>query len=299
MRFCYLDESGTPDFSDPGSHFIFLGLSIPGETWKTKDQQVTVVKRRYGLEYGEVHAGWLARRYPEQGKIPNFDALPIAERRRQVQAARDAHLIAKAATKGPGAVQGDRKNFTKTAAYIHLTLDERRQLLRDLADLIASWDDCRLFAECIDKRTFGGRAPRVPPVEEAFEQVITRFHRYLETLPFRDYGLLLQDQNETVMRRLTELMRHFHERGTRWTNQIPLIVETPLFVDSKLTGMVQMADVCAYATRRFCEFGGGELFERILGRFHRSGNRLVGIRHYTNRDEPFGRRCVCAICTAH
>lgn len=72
MRFCYLDESGTPDFSDPGSHFIFLALSIPGETWKVKDQQVTVIKRRYGLEHDEVHAGWLARRYPGAGKDSKF-----------------------------------------------------------------------------------------------------------------------------------------------------------------------------------------------------------------------------------
>jgi hypothetical protein len=149
MRFCYLDESSTSDFSDPGSHFIFLGLSIPGETWKTKDQQVTVIKRRCGREPAEIHAGWLARRYPEQEKIPNFETLTIADRRRQVQAARDAHLVAKAATKGLGAVKGDRKNFMKTSAYIHLTLDERRQVLRDLADLISSWDDCQLFAECI------------------------------------------------------------------------------------------------------------------------------------------------------
>lgn len=299
MRFCYLDESGTPDFSDPGSHFVFLGLSVPGETWKAKDQQISVITRRYGLGQDEVHAGWVARRFPEQEKIPNFDQLSIADRRKQVQAARDALLLKKAVTKGPGAERGDRKNFLKTAAYIHLTLDERRQLLRDLGDLIASWDDCRLFAECIDKTTFGTRTPRVPPLEEAFEQVITRFHRYLERQPDREHGLLLQDQNQTVMRRLTELMRHFHERGTRWTSQIPLIVETPLFVDSKLTAMVQMADVCAYATRRFCEYGEADLFNRIFGRFDRTGGRVVGARHYTNRDQPTGRRCACVICTAH
>lgn len=299
MRFCYLDESGTPELAAPGSHFVFLGLVIPGETWKAKDQQVAVIKRRYGLEGAEVHTAWLARRYLEQEKVTGFETLSIADRRRQVALARQAHLVRKAALQGPKSVKGDLKNFSKTEPYIHLTLDERQQLLRDLADLVGGWDDCRLFAECIDKTTFGGRNPRVPPFEEAFEQIVSRFHRYLDDAQIREHGLLLQDHNETVMRRLTEMMRHFHERGTRWTNQIPLLVETPLFIDSKLTAMVQMADVCAYATRRFCEKGEADLFDRIFGRFHRAGGRLVGMRHYTNRDEPTGRRCNCRICTAH
>lgn len=277
---------------------MLLGLSIPGMTWKVKDAQVTGIKRRYGLEREEVHAAWLARRYPEQERIRNFEFMSTADRRREVEAARTAFLVRKAALKGVKAVEGDRKNFAKTAAYVHLTLAERTQLLGDLADLIAGWDDCWLFAECIDKSTFGGRPPRVPPYEEAFEQVVSRFHRYLEVAGAQ-HGLLLQDKNETVMRRLTDMMRVFHERGTRWTDPIGLIVETPLFVDSKLTSMVQMADVCAFATRRFCEYGNTDLFDRIFPRFNRDGARVVGVRHYTNRNEPTGRWCGCRICIAH
>jgi len=298
MRFCYLDESGTAELSGPESHFVLLGLSIPGTTWKIKDQEVTLIKRRYGLERAEVHAGWLARRYVEQERIADFENLSTADRRKEVQTRREAILLRKAALRGPASVQGDRKNFAKTAAYIHLTLTERRQLLRDLADKIDSWDDCRLFAECIDKTTFGGRPPRVPPYEEAFEQVVSRFHRFLEVCGGEN-GLLLQDQNQTVMRRLTEMMRAFHERGTRWTSQIGLIVETPLFVSSDLTSMVQMADVCAYATRRFCDYRETDLFDRIFSRFNRVGTRLVGVRHYTNRSEASGRWCSCRICAEH
>lgn len=187
MHFCYLDESGTPELSGDTSHFVLLGLSIPGETWKAKDAEVAVVKRRYGLEHEEIHAGWIARRYPEQEKIPDFATLSSGDRRKAVQNARDAFLVKKAALKGIAAVQGDRKNFRKTAPYIHLTFDERHQLLRDIADFVRGWNDCRLFAECIDKTTFGARPPRTPPFEEAFEQVVTRFHKYLESIP--EHGL--------------------------------------------------------------------------------------------------------------
>lgn len=297
MRFCYLDESGTPELNGGTSHLVFLGLSIPGETWKEKDREITRIKGRYGLADTEIHSGWLARRYIEQERISNFDALSSNDRRRAVQEARDAFLVRKAALKGLPAIQGDRKNFKKTAQYIHLTFAERRQVLKDIAELVHGWTDCQLFAESIDKTTFGGHAPRTPPVEEAFEQVVTRFHRFLENI--QEYGLLVQDQNQTVVNRLTALMRHFHSRGTRWVESIIYLVETPLFVDSSLTSMVQVADVCAYATRRYCENGEAGLFDLIFDRFHHVEGRTVGIRHYTNLHEPSGRRCICKICVHH
>jgi hypothetical protein len=198
-----------------------------------------------------------------------------------VQRERDAFLVKKAALQGPAAVMNDRRNFNKTKPYIHLTLAERRQLLRDIVEALRGWGDCRLFAECTDKRTFGGVPPRTPPFEEAFTQVVSRFHRSLEEAERpTEHGLLVQDNNEAMATRLTTLMRIFHDRGTRWTT-LPLIVETPLFVDSQLTGMVQVADLCAYATRRFCESGETYLFDSIFPLFNRHGGRLVGVRHYT------------------
>jgi hypothetical protein len=155
-----------------------------------------------------------------------------------------------------------------------------------------------LFAECTDKTTFI-RAPRIPPFEEAFTQVVTRFHRYLEGEIPQEHGLLVQDKNETVSKRLTDMMQLFHREGNRWIREFALIIETPLFVDSALTSMVQVADACAYATRRFCEKGETDLFDLIYPKFARAGTRVVGIRHYTNRDEPHGRRCACRICVEH
>lgn len=299
MRICYLDESGTAELGGGTSHFVLLGLSVQGETWRTKDAEITAIKQRYGLERAEVHTGWLTRRYLEQERIAGFEAMGVADRRNAVQRARDAMLIQKAALKGPASVAEDRKNYKKTASYIHLALEERRQLLRDIAAAIGRWEDCRLFAECTDKRTFGGTTPRTPPFEEAFEQVVTRFHQYLSDLSPQEHGLLVQDHNDTVARRLTELMRLFHQRGTRW-RELPFLVETPLFVDSSLTSMVQVADVCAYALRRYCEKEEAEFLNPIFHRFQRSAGRLVGARHYINRDRPPpDRRCVCRICVEH
>lgn len=104
---------------------------------------------------------------------------------------------------------------------------------------------------------------------------------------------MVQDRNDTASKRLTDLMRRFHKDGTQWAS-IHRIVETPLFVDSQLTAMVQVADLCAYAVRRFFENREVALFERIYSRFDRANDRLVGLRHYTGR-----RHCTCQVCLDH
>jgi len=298
VRICYLDESGVPELGAGTSHFILLGLSIPAEKWRIKDAEITLIKRRFGLEQAEVHTGWMSRRYLEQERIPGFEQMGAAERRSAVERERLAFLVKKATRYGEKSIKEDRKNFRKTKPYIHLTLAERRDVLHQIAERVSRWDDCVIFGECTDKRTFAGKLPRTPPFEEAFTQILTRFHRFLENLPTPEFGFFVQDKNENMASRLTELMRLYHQRGTRW-GDLPLFVETPLFVDSSLTSMVQVVDVCAYATRRFCENGETELFDFVYSRINLAGGRLVGMRHYTNRDEVYGRRCNCRICQNH
>jgi hypothetical protein len=133
-----------------------------------------------------------------------------------------------------------------------------------------------------------------PPREEAFTQVVDRFERYLAGIGGQQtIGLLAHDHNDTSAARLTQLMRQFHASGTMWT-RITHIIETPFFVDSGLTVGVQLADLCAYAIRRFCENGESDLFNRIYPRAHRVAGHAVGVRHYTS-----GRNCVCTICANH
>src|SRR2546422_3328952 len=42
----------------------YLGLAIAAETWKAKDREVSQILTKYELTGQEVHAAWLARRYP-------------------------------------------------------------------------------------------------------------------------------------------------------------------------------------------------------------------------------------------
>jgi len=294
MHLCYVDESGVPELNQGTTHFVLLGLSIEAWDWRNQDRAVSVVKRKFGLGDAEIHTGWMTRRYLEQEKIPNFTSLDWPARRSQVRAERDAHLIKIDALKGSSAARELRKYYRKTDAYIHLTLDQRKDCLRELADVIGAWGNARLFAHSIDKSSFGVAPPAIPPREEAFTHVVSRFDRFLTDTGGQDtIGLLAHDHDDTASDRITQLMRQFHASGTMWGN-INRIIETPFFVDSRLTVGVQLADLCAYATRRFCEKAETDLFDRIWPRFHRVGTRVVGIRHYVRN-----RRCACRICVEH
>ena len=157
-----------------------------------------------------------------------------------------------------------RKNFGKTEACAHLTKCERRQAVTDIAKLISEWGVVRLFAECIDKVHFDPNMANTSVHEQAFEQVVSRFEHYLRNSQ-SDYGLLIHDNNDTVAKKHTELMRTFLRKGTLWT-QIEHIIETPMFVDSQLNSMVQLADLCAYSIRRYIENDEEELFDLVFQR---------------------------------
>lgn len=287
MYICYLDESGTVERTGATGHFVLVGLAVLAEAWKAKDEQIDAIKGKYGLTDCEIHTAWMLREYPEQKTIANFGAMDFEERRRQCLAARRLNIARSRTNKKQTELL---KNYKKTQAYIHLTKDERVACLRELADLIGSWADARIFAEAQSKQHIGGAGD----FGIAFEQVVTRFNTCLRNIGGM-LGLLVQDNNPTVAGRLTAQMRKFHREGTAWTKEIDRIVETPMFVDSELTSMVQMADLAAYAVRRFFDNGEEDLFDRIGPAFDRKGGRLVGVRHYTTRQH----NCACRVCVEH
>ena len=292
MYVCYIDESGTPDIPGNTSHFVLAGLAIPIVQWRRFDSDISAILKQYGLEDAEFHTAWILRKYFEQSKIPNFEKMDRAARRSAVQMARTKELLRLQKVKAKN-YQTVKKFYKHTEAYIHLTFDERRALILAAATTIGSWREARLFAEGIDKTHFDPILAQTTIGEQAFEQVVSRFEQFLvKAHGHNNHGILVHDNNETVAKKHTTLMRQFHQNGTLWTD-IKRIIDTPLFVNSSLTSMVQMADLCAYALRRYHENGETELFKKIFSRAHRVGSKVVGIRHYSNN------KCPCIACAAH
>ena len=128
------------------------------------------------------------------------------------------------------------------------------------------------------------------------EQVVSRFESFPKSMCIGSgsqcYGLLIHDSNETFAKKHTNLMMEFHKSGTLWT-EINQIIETPLFVDSRLTSMIQIADVCSYALRRYAEKDEIELFDLVFKRADRKYQATVGVRHFA------AKSCECKICKAH
>lgn len=296
MHLCYIDESGTSSIPGNTSHFVLAGLAVPIWHWNNCDAELNAIKRRYALEGVEIHTAWILRKYLEQSRIDSFDKLNYEQRRFEVQKARNSHVLRLQRRGNSKSYRQAKKNYQKTEAYIHLSLDQRREFISDIADCVSNWGFARLFAECIDKLHFDPHRTQRTVDEQSFEQVVSRFEQYLQAVEnpdgSRNYGLLIHDNNETVAAKHTELMKHFHAHGTLWT-QIQRIIETPLFVNSELTGLVQIADLCSYSLRRYLENGETDLFEKIYSRADRKNNVVVGVRHFSTP------KCECQICATH
>lgn len=294
MYICYVDESGTPEVPGNTSHFVLAGIAIPISKWREADGQVGAIMAKYGLAGKELHTAWVLRAYLEQSRIPRFEKLDLVARRSAVLRERNANLLRLQRSGNRKQYNQTKKNYVHTDDYIHLTHVDRQSLVQEIAECVGTWSFARLFCEAIDKVYFDPAKTGRSVDEQAFEQVVSRFEQYLqkvETGEGTGYGILVHDNNETVARKHTSLMRSFHEKGTLWTD-VQRIIETPLFVDSSLTSMVQVADLCSYAIRRYLENGERSLFDAIFPRADRARGVVVGARHYTGG-------CSCSICSGH
>lgn len=293
MILCYVDESGVPQIPGNSSHYVLAGLSIPASYWKKCDVDISQIKNSWDLSGAELHTGWILRPYLEQKLIQNFEKLSFFDRRTEVNKYRNTELLRLQTTKSKRYHQ-QKKNFRQTDPYVHLTYKERQEFIGEIAEKIGSWEFARLFAECIDKIHFIPAIAHLPLDEQAFEQVVSRFEHYLSIMTAvrgnADMGMIIHDNNQTACRRLTELMSRFHAKGTFWT-RITQIIETPLFVDSKLTSMVQVADLCAYSLRRYLENNETWIFQNIFKRADKKDKKVVGVRH-------FSKSCKCLICSS-
>ncbi|MBE7439074.1 MAG: DUF3800 domain-containing protein [Spirochaetales bacterium] len=298
MYVCYVDESGTPEIPGTTSHYVLAGISIPVWHWKTCERDISALKRKYTLQNAEIHAGWILRKYREQSQIQNFESLQYSDRIYQVEKIRNSELLRLQKNAKGSAFKQLKKGYRLTKDFIHLSLTERQQFIVELAQKIESWGFARIFGECIDKLHFNPQIAAATVDEQAFEQLVSRFQHYLSAMnsteqhPNKSYGLLVHDNNETVAKKHTVMMRRFHVKGTLWTD-IDSIIETPLFVNSELTGLIQIADLCSYAIRRYLENKEEELFLRIFARADRRDGRVVGLRHFTDNT------CQCHICKSH
>jgi hypothetical protein len=315
MYLCYLDESGVPEIPGNSTHFVLAGIAIPIERWREADASISEIMARYGLAGEELHTAWLLRKYLEQSRIDGFDNLGWDERRIQVSRLRvaEVHRVQKLGIARRNAQL--KKVYRHTDPYIHLTLSERNRLALEIAESISKWEWAALIASCIDKSFFLTKQSFDQVNASAFSWVLVQFAQFLEEaegfgsidekglhprVPIGEFGLLIHDNNPTVALKHTRQLRAIQDSDkTAYSGlheRMQRIIETPLFVDSSLTRMIQLADLWAYSLRRYVENGEGSLFSTLFSKKWTTIGRSpfpiprASVHHLTDQS------CQCLIC---
>jgi hypothetical protein len=174
----------------------------------------------------------------------------------------------------------------------NLTVDEARGALKSILQVVASsYGTARLFACAIHKQSF----PNQDPVELAFEDLCQRFDFFLSRMRQQgdqQRGLLILDKT-TRETSLQKLSREFRKAGTRWgSGSIRNIADTPFFVDSRASRLVQIADHVAYSVFRRYNSGDAQYLDIIASRFDEAEGVIHGLVHkHSDR-----LTCTCPAC---
>ena len=168
---------------------------------------------------------------------------------------------------------------------------QRRDVIKAVLRIMAdSHVTTNAFACVVHKASY----PNQDPMEIAFEELCNRFDLLLKRLYVADdkqRGLIILD-NSSYETSLQQLALDFRSLGTRW-GVLRNLAEVPLFIDSRASRAVQLADHIAYAVFRRYEAGDASYFDIIAGRFDEHDNRVHGLVHKQTHDS----RCMCLACS--
>ena len=135
--------------------------------------------------------------------------------------------------------------------------------------------DLRLFAAVLEKRNFAGQ----DIAQVAFEQLSSRFDQYLGRLykekRDKQRGLILFDKTATE-RRIQTLARDFKHTGHSF-GVTRNYAEVPVFLDSRASRLIQLADLVAYAIFRHYEHGDSIYWNACSQCFDAEGGVLHGL----------------------
>lgn len=178
----------------------------------------------------------------------------------------------------------------RTPPWNKMTKSEAQGVIKAVLQILAgSYDTARCFACAIHKPSHSG----VDPLAVAFEDLCSRFDLYLNRLRGegdRQRGLLILDDSshETT---LQGMARNFRTLGSRW-GVIRNLADTPFFVNSKASRLVQMADHVAYAVFRRYNAKDTQYFDVIASKFDSADGVLHGLAHLQRVDS----NCLCPAC---
>lgn len=181
----------------------------------------------------------------------------------------------------------------KTPPWDQMQFLKRGKVIKDVLDVVNQEDrkSC-LFACAVHKPSFPGQ----DPMKIAFEDLFSRFDMFLSRIYHQikesHRGLIIFDESAHE-KTLQSLATDFRQIGTKWS-QTRNIQEVPLFVDSKASRLIQIADHVAYAVFRRYESADLNYFNVIQDRFDSDNGKLHGLAH----KQTSICQCTCPPCFA-
>jgi hypothetical protein len=154
--------------------------------------------------------------------------------------------------------------------------ETRDNLIIDALRLVASDSGIRLFASVIAKTAVAG----VDISGDLFTQVASRFDMFLGRRYKKNReaqrGIAIFDKSteELTIQRLTHV---FTATGHQWGKRLNNFAEVPLFLDSRMSRLIQLADLIAYAIFRHFEYKDSAWFSIIQNCFDADENGIHGL----------------------
>jgi len=154
-------------------------------------------------------------------------------------------------------------------------LPDRIKAIKDaLRVLTSSHPSNRVFA-CVVRKSLV--TPK-DPVELAFEQLSSRFDYFLRRLHKQNNiqrGIIIFDKS-TYETTIQNLATDFKTIGHSW-DVIRNLAEVPLFIDSKASRLIQIADLIAYSIFRNYEHTDAQFFSIFTERLDRHEGQIHGL----------------------
>jgi hypothetical protein len=130
-----------------------------------------------------------------------------------------------------------------------------------------------VFAAVIEKQALSG----LDPVEHAFECLTSRFDLFLKRLYTKHHdaqrGIMIFDKSSTEQR-IQTLAREFKYTGHAF-GKTKNYAEVPVFLDSRASRLIQLADLVSYSIFRKFERNDSQFFDLISDCFDSEG----GVQH--------------------
>ena len=125
-----------------------------------------------------------------------------------------------------------------------------------------------LFGVVLNKKAYHGDSVS----KELFTQITSRFDMFLKRKHHRnnehEKGIAIFDKS-TSEQQYQAWSQTFQSTGNRWGNTLVNFAEVPLFLDSKMSRLIQVADILAYSLFRKYEYNDDEYFSIIRNCFDR------------------------------